>query len=59
MTITDWIFDPIRSGKVAIFDGPIDIQKEIVISGNYQITENNVPVRIDTGLQVEEEEDEP
>jgi membrane fusion protein, multidrug efflux system len=47
------------AGKVAIFDGPIDIQKEIVTSGNYQITENNVPLRIDTGLQVEEEEDEP
>jgi membrane fusion protein (multidrug efflux system) len=47
------------AGKIAIFDGPIDIQMEIVTSGNYQITESNVPLRIDTGLQVEEEEDEP
>jgi membrane fusion protein, multidrug efflux system len=46
------------AGKVAIFDGKIDLEKAIVITGNYQITDNNAPVKIDTGLQQDEDEDD-
>jgi membrane fusion protein (multidrug efflux system) len=48
-----------QAGKVAIFDGPINLEKPIIITGGTQLTDNNSPVRIDTGVPVDEDEDEP
>ena len=48
-----------QTGKVTIFDGKIDIEKPIIITGGTQLTDNNSPVRVDTGVPVDEDEDEP
>jgi RND family efflux transporter MFP subunit len=48
-----------QAGKVEIFDGPIDLERPIIITGGTQLTDNNSPVRIDTGVPVDEDEDEP
>jgi RND family efflux transporter MFP subunit len=45
-------------GKVAIFDGPVDLEKGIIVVGGTQLTDNNLPVKIDTGLQQDEDEDD-
>jgi RND family efflux transporter MFP subunit len=48
-----------RSGKADIFDGPINLERPIIITGGTQLTDNNSPIRIDTGVPVDEDEDEP
>jgi len=45
------------AGDVTVFEGDIDLNLEVVINGNYQLI-NGADVRIDTGLQKEEEEDD-
>jgi RND family efflux transporter MFP subunit len=46
------------NGKVAIFDGPVDLEKGIITVGGTQLTDNNLPVKVDTGLQQDEDEDD-
>jgi membrane fusion protein (multidrug efflux system) len=48
-----------QAGKIEIFDGPINLEKPIIITGGTQLTDANSPVRIDTGVPVDEDEDEP
>ena len=45
-------------GKVAVFDGKVDIEKPIIVTGGTQLTDDNLPVKIDTGLQQDEDEDD-
>jgi len=47
-----------QAGKVEIFDGPINLERPMIISGGTQLTDNNAPIRIDTGVPVDEDEDE-